>query len=151
MARKAKTSRPTLSAYEHGQKNPTLETLERILRVNGQQLTLTPTPKYKQHVDKRGKPFFVPNQLPYLPPEMALREVALPIHLDWSTPGKQRSLAVRPQRILIYQIVLLEGLPRDISTYVDGTLLVEAWSDMYLPVVIRRAWQPLIDQIIAKT
>ena len=38
VARRAGTSRPTLSAYEHGQRNPTLDTLERVLAANGQKL-----------------------------------------------------------------------------------------------------------------
>ena len=34
VARRAGTSRPTLSAYEGGSRNPTLDTLERVLAAN---------------------------------------------------------------------------------------------------------------------
>ena len=55
------------------------------------------------------------------------------------------ALADRHDRQLVYQIVLTEGLPRDIETFVDGTLLVDAWDDLYIRKDVRAAWQPLID------
>ena len=116
-----------------------------IMSSNTQELTFT------QHTDKRGKPFFVPDALPELTPDQAMRTVVLPIHLDWSTPGKVRPMSDERHRREVYRIVLQEGGPEDIKQYVDGRLLVELWSDIYLPVMIHEAWQPLIDQIIAKT
>ena len=55
-------------------------------------------------------------------------------------------LAVRNDRQRVYEIVLTEGLPCDIESFVDGTLLVDVWDDLYLRKDIRAAWQPLIDQ-----
>jgi hypothetical protein len=44
----------------------------------------------------------------------------------------------------VYEIVLQEGTPADILTYVDGVLLVDLWEDLVLPRNVRSAWAPLI-------
>jgi hypothetical protein len=44
----------------------------------------------------------------------------------------------------VYEIVLQEGAPADILTYVDGVLLVDLWEDLVLPRGVRSAWAPLI-------
>lgn len=147
VAVRAGTSRPTLSAYERGHRNPTLSTLERVLAANGQMLATVPLPVFTQHTDRRGKPFFVPDQLPRLSTEAALATVTLPAHADWSSGGQPRDLSDRAQRLLAYQLLLAEGQPADIVAFVDGTLLVDAWSDLHLPPAIRAAWQPLIDRV----
>lgn len=149
VARRAGTSRPTVSAYEHGHRNPTLDTVERLLAVNGQQLALVPVPLFEQRSDRRGKPFFVPDQLPRLLASAAMGTIVLPPNVDWSSPGTPRAMADRRQRILAYQALLAEGEPEDITRFVDGALLVDAWNDVYLPATIRSAWQPLIDRAIA--
>jgi transcriptional regulator with XRE-family HTH domain len=146
VARRAGTSRPTLSAYEHGQRNPTLETLERVLEANGQQLEAVPRVKFERLHDRRGRSFYVPDQLTRLPVNEALASVVLPLHVDWSPHGKPRDLADRRERLLAYRMILTEGLPEDITAFVDGVLLVEAWPDLHLPRDIRDAWQPLIDR-----
>jgi len=148
VARRARTSRPTLSGYERGSRNPTLATLERVLAANGQELTASPRPVFTRHLDRRGKRFFVPDQLPRLTTAQALARVALPRHVDWSSGDRERNLADRNQRMLAYQVILAEGEPRDILTYVDGALLVDAWDDMHLPAVIRQCWQPVIDRAL---
>ena len=69
MARRTGTSRPTLSAYEHGQRNPTLDTLdtrERVLAANGQVLIAIPKTQFTTHEDRCGRPFHAPDQLPRL-------------------------------------------------------------------------------------
>ena len=147
VARRAGTSRPTVSAYEHGHRNPTLDTVERLLAVNGQALTLTPLLEFEQRSDRRGKPFYVPGQLPRLSAADALATIVLPAHVDWSTGGRPRAMSDRRQRILAYQALLAEGEPDDIARLVDGALLADAWPDMHLPSAIRRAWQPLIDRV----
>jgi transcriptional regulator with XRE-family HTH domain len=42
LARRAGTSQATISAYEHGRKEPSVETLSRLLAVSGVRLTATP-------------------------------------------------------------------------------------------------------------
>ena len=151
VARRAGTSRPTVSAYEHGHRNPTLDTVERLLAVNGQRLALVPVPQFERRSDRRGKPFFVPDQLPTrLSAPAALGTIVLPTHVDWSTPGSARAMSDRRQRILAYQALLADGEPDDITRVIDGVLLVDAWPDMHLPAAIREAWQPLIDRAIAE-
>jgi len=148
VARLAGTSRPNVSAFEHGRRSPTLDTLERLLAANGQRLVAVPVLDFEKHVDRRGKPFFVPNQLPQLSPTVSLARVVLPKHVSWSGPQETWDLADRTQRLLAYQLLLAEGDPVDISTFVDGALLIDLWSEMFLPVEIRAAWQPLIDRVL---
>lgn len=151
VARRAGTSRPTLSAYEHGSRNPTLDTLERVMAANGQHLVSAPDLVFTRHRDRRGKTFYVPDQLPRLPVEAALGMVVLPARVDWSPVGRPRNLAVRSERLLTYQVVLAEGTPQDIQHIVDGALLVDCWKEMHLPAAIRHAWQPLVDRVLAET
>lgn len=150
VARLAGTSRPNVSAFEHGRRSPTLDTLERLLAANGQRLVAVPVLDFEQHVDRRGKPFFVPNQLPQLSPTVSLARVVLPKHVSWSGPQETWNLADRNQRLLAYQLLLAEGEPLDIAAFVDGSLLIDLWSEMFLPVEIRVAWQPLIDHVLGK-
>ena len=51
--------------------------------------------------------------------------MALPLHLNWSEPGRQFDLRDRRQRTRVYEIVLREGIADDVLTYIDGVLLVE--------------------------
>jgi len=146
VARRAGTSRPTPSAYEGGSRNPTLDTLERVLAANGQHLVAVPDPVFTRHHDRRGKPFYVPDQLPRLPIEAALGMVVLPPPVDWSPAGRPRNLAERSERLLTYQVVLAEGSPQDLQRIVDGLLLVDCWADLHVPAAIGHAWQPLVDR-----
>ena len=148
VARRAGTSRPTLSSYEHGHRSPTLETLIRLLAANGQQLEAIPMLNFTEHHDSRGKPFFVPDHLPRLSLRDAFATVVLPTHVDWSSSSAPRALADPQQRLLAYQVVLAEGGPDEISAFVDGALLIDAWPEIFLPKDIRRAWQPIIDRAL---
>ena len=146
LARQAGTSRPTVSAYEHGRVSPTLETLERLLMVTGNRLTVTPVLQWTQVPVGRGRIAFVPDRLPELPVSQALRVVRVPLHLDWSSPTREVRLSDRRERLQTYEAVLREGGPGDIEAIVDGALLVDGWEDMVLPTRLRSAWQPLIDR-----
>lgn len=85
-----------------------------------------------------------PRSLPQLAIPQALATVVLPLHLNWSAPGRRFDLANRSQRARVYEIVLREGGPEDILTYIDGALLVDLWDELVLPRDIRTAWDPLI-------
>lgn len=55
LANRAGTSQATLSAYEHGRKQPSVATLDRLLRAAGRRLTTTvaarePTPAELEHM-----------------------------------------------------------------------------------------------------
>jgi transcriptional regulator with XRE-family HTH domain len=148
LAKRARTSRPTLSAYEHGRKSPTLQTADRLLAEAGFELTAVPRVEFVDHTTARGRIVPVPTHLPRLPVEQALATVTLPLHLNWSQPGRTFQLRDRAQRARVYEIVLREGTPDDILTYIDGVLLIELWDDLVLPRDIRTAWAPLIEQAL---
>src|ERR1700753_1749142 len=88
LARRAGTSRPTLSAYEHGRKSPTVATFARLLSQAGWELDAQPHVSFTQHTSAHGKPIWVPDRLPHLDVAKALAAVELPLHLNWSAPGR---------------------------------------------------------------
>jgi transcriptional regulator with XRE-family HTH domain len=145
LARRAGTSRPTLSAYEHDRKSPSAETLERLLAAAGHNLDAIPMVTWSEYGPGRGRSGWVASRLWRLPADLALAAVVLPLHLDWSAPGRVSDLRDRRQRARLYEVVLREGSPEDLMRYVDGVLLVEAWPDLVLPRAVRAAWQPVID------
>jgi transcriptional regulator with XRE-family HTH domain len=145
LARRAGASRPTLAAYAAGTKSPNLDTAERIVQAAGFDLDLVPRPAFREAAVDRGRAIYVPAVLPHLPVDRAVGRVRLPLHLNWSQPGREFNLADRRQRGRVYEIVLREGTGQDIADYVDGALLIDLWPDLILPAAIRREWQPLID------
>jgi transcriptional regulator with XRE-family HTH domain len=147
LAARAGTSRPTLSAYEHGRISPTLDTFERILAAAGYRLETVPVIAWREVDIGRGRTAAIPDRLPDLPPSGALRRVELPLHLEWSRSVRAVDLSDRQQRGQAYELVLREGRPADIESIVDGALLVDQWNDLVLPRRIRDEWQPLIDEI----
>ena len=144
LARRAHTSRSTLSAYEHGRKSPTLDVAARLVSAAGFDIALEPRIEFEQRAVVRGRPVLVPTRLPRLPLDEAFRVVELPLHLNWSDPGRRYELADRRQRARVYEIVLREGTPDDVLAYIDGALLVDLWDDLVLPVEIRRAWESTV-------
>jgi transcriptional regulator with XRE-family HTH domain len=150
LARRAGTSRTTLSAYEHGAKSPTLATAERLLAAAGFELAVLPHVEFADRATSRGRVVAVPTTLPRLAPADALATVALPLHLNWSAPSRVYKLAHRPDRARVYEIVLREGTSRDVVKYIDGALLVDLWDELVLPRDVREAWASLIDQTSAE-
>jgi len=146
LASRAGTSRPTLSAYEHGRKSPTLTTVKRLLDSAGFELAAEPKVTFREVPTRRGRPIFVANRLWRLPIRAAFTDVTLPLELNWSHPGAAFRLSDRRERARCYEVVLREGMPDDILSYVDGALLVDLWSDLVLPRDTCHVWQPLIDQ-----
>lgn len=148
LARRAGTSRPTLSAYEHGRKSPSLDTVERLAAAAGQELALVPVIQFVSVVGPRGRTVWVPTRLPRLEPCWALAEVELPLTLNWSQPGRTFQLAERGDRARLYELVLREGEPKDLLRYVDGVLVVDVWDELVLPNYVRVAWEPLIKRAL---
>ena len=147
LARRARTSRPTLSAYEHGRVSPTLDTLERILEAADHELLTRRLIHWHTIPAGGGRLASVPDSLPDLEPGRALRQLEMPLHLEWSRKDRRVNLADRRERARTYETVLREGRPADIADIVDGALLVDLWDDLVLPRRIRAAWQPLIDEV----
>ena len=144
LAIRAHTSRPTLSAYEHGRTSPTMETAARLLAAAGQQLTAVPQVKFAERALSRGRTTLVPTCLPRLPVRQAMATITLPLHLNWSQPDRQFKLCDRDQRTRVYEVVLREGTPADVLTYIDGALLVDLWDTLVLPRDIRAAWSEIV-------
>jgi transcriptional regulator with XRE-family HTH domain len=149
LARRAGTSRPTLSAYEHGRKSPSLVTVQRIVEAAGFDLDLIPTPNFHEVLTSRGRVVTVPDRLWRLPIEWAFAEVDLPLHLEWSMPGRRVSLRERARRERVYEVVIREGLADDFLTYIDGALLMDSWSELVIPQDVRLLWEPLISSRLA--
>ena len=144
LASRAGTSRPTLSAYEHGRKSPTLAIVHRLLDSAGFELAAEPKVAFREILLPRGRPVFVADRLWRLAIKDALADVTLPLELNWSRPGAAFRLSDRRERARCYEVVLREGMPADILRYVDGALLVDLWLELVLPRGIRDAWQPVI-------
>src|ERR1035437_8668069 len=113
LAIRARTSRPTLSAYEHGRTSPTMETAARLLAAAGQQLTAVPQVEFAERARSPSPSALGPTSLPRLPVLQALATISLPLHLNWSQPNRQFKLSDRDQRARVYEIVLREGTPDD--------------------------------------
>lgn len=146
LADRAGTSRPTLSSYEHGHRSPTLATATRILAAAGYELAAVPIVRFEEQPTGRGRTVIVPTEMPRLDATRALATVTLPLHLNWSEPGRTYDLRDRRQRARVYEIVLREGNPQDILTYVDGVLLTELWPDLVLPRSVRAAWSQVVEK-----
>ena len=149
LAVRAGTSRPTLSAYEHGRKSPTLATVERLLASAGFELDAVPKVSFSERPMRHGRPVIVPDRLWRLPVRQALATVRLPLGVSWSHSGATYALHDRRQRARCYEIVLREGQAADLLRYVDGALLVDLWNDLVLPRDLRSEWQPLIDGVVS--
>jgi transcriptional regulator with XRE-family HTH domain len=148
LAKRARTSRPTLSAYEHGRTSPTMETAARLLAAAGQELTTVPQVEFAERALSRGRTTLVPTFLPRLPVRQALATITLPLHLNWSQPNRQFKLSDRDQRGRLYEIVLREGTPDDVLTYIDGALLIDLWDNLVLPRNVRAAWSDVVNSTL---
>jgi transcriptional regulator with XRE-family HTH domain len=144
LARRAGTSRETVSAYEHGRKSPTMATAARLLAECGAELDAVPRIEFMSRPVGHGRTAMVPTRLSRLPVAAALATVVLPLHLNWSAPGRAFRLADRAERARVYEMVIREGGPEDVLAYIDGVLLVDLWPDLVLPRLVRTAWDPVV-------
>lgn len=144
LARRAGTSRPTVSAYESGRKSPSLATAERLLAAAGAQLVAEPVLVFRDVPIGRGRTVVVPSHLPRVPVERALGVIELSLHVAWSAQERRVDLSDRRARARAYEQLLLEGTAEDIAAVVDGALLVDVWPELVLPPTVRAAWAPLI-------
>src|SRR5207249_1486997 len=68
-------------------------------------------------------------------------KVRLPLHLDASDRALY-DLSDEHRRELLYELVLLEaGSVEDLTTWLDRDTFVHMWPRLYLPRVVRAAWQ----------
>ena len=71
--------------------------------------------------------------------------VQLPLHIRWSGPPATYDLDDRADRARVYEQVLREGTEDDVRFYVDRDHLVELWDEPVLPLPVRKAWTPWIE------
>lgn len=147
LAGRAGTSRTTVSAYEHGRKSPSLDTVDRLVGAAGYELDARPRIEFSDVTAARRRVVRVPSRLPRLPVEQALAAVQLPLTLNWSQPGRLFRLSNRGDRARVYELALREGSDADLLAYIDGALLVDMWDELVLPRAVRAAWSPLIDRV----
>ncbi|WP_188548090.1 transcriptional regulator, partial [Rhodococcoides trifolii] len=121
---------------------------QRLLTEAGFDLDATPRITFRALPGSGGRDHLVPDALPRLPLHRAFATVELPLTLNWSNPGRTYRLADRPDRALLYEIVLSEGTPTDVLTYIDGALLLDLWPDLVLPRSLRTAWTPTIEKYL---
>ena len=68
-------------------------------------------------------------------------KVRLPLHLD-ASPGAVYDLDQEYFRRLVYRLVLLEAATVvDLRAWLDRDTLVRDWPALYLPRVVRAAWE----------
>jgi len=71
--------------------------------------------------------------------------VILPIHLDWSPPGREWDLSVAAHRRRVSELVLENGTERDVVEWLDPAQLRADFDDMVLPRSVLEVWQPWFD------
>lgn len=68
-------------------------------------------------------------------------KIRLPLHLDAST-RQVFDLDDSYSRELMYRVVLLEaGRVEDLARWLERVVLVRSWPELYLPSVVRAAWE----------
>ena len=67
--------------------------------------------------------------------------VELPITIDWG-PRRRYDLGTDTDRRIVYERVLREaGDAEEVGRYVNGAILVDVWSRLWLPQRVRLAWE----------
>lgn len=68
--------------------------------------------------------------------------VELPLRLFWSAPDRTFDLDQPSMLRAMYESVLREASrPDDLTSYLNGDILVAVWPDLFLPKGVRRAWE----------
>jgi hypothetical protein len=125
-----------------------LETLERLLAAAGFDLAVQPLAGFRLANGEPGHPIWVPNHLPQSPTERALATAQMPLTVNWAQPDRVFSLADRTDRSRLHEMVLSEGQPEDIRSYIDGTLLRALWPALVLPQTVRCACASMVNEVL---
>lgn len=102
-------------------------------------------PRFTRHDSALGRAFYVADELWRIPPRRALATLVDPGAASASRPSLSFDLRDRQQRGQCYEILLVDGSPDELETWVDGLFLAELWDDLMMPRTIRGRWQPVID------
>jgi transcriptional regulator with XRE-family HTH domain len=87
LARRAGTSQPVVSAYEHGRRDPTYETLRKLVEAGGEQLELTAAVP-------------MPDLPPATTPEEHARRLLDVLSLADAIPARRRAPTLRAPRMV---------------------------------------------------
>jgi len=67
--------------------------------------------------------------------------IELPITIDWG-PKRVYDMGRHAERRIVYERVLREAATTDeVTRYVNGAVLREEWSQLFLPLRIRQVWE----------
>ena len=117
VARRSRTSQPTLSAYERGTKSPTLAVVERILHSLGFELGLQPHVSFREVHRERGGTYLVPDQLWRVDPP----DCFAPVDVRGAGGNRRTSdLLNREGRIEAYSWLLTHGDEEHLFNHLDG-------------------------------
>ena len=86
-----------------------------------------------------ARPVAIPEAFDWEP--TASGTVTLPFHVRWSDPVVTYDMAVRADRLRVYEQVLREGTEADVRHYVDPKELAELFDELVLPPTVRRTWE----------
>jgi prevent-host-death family protein len=68
--------------------------------------------------------------------------VELPLRLFWSAPDRTFDLDQPSMLLAMYEAVLREASRiEDLTSYLNGEVLVAVWPELFLPKGLRRAWE----------
>src|SRR5271163_1514396 len=67
--------------------------------------------------------------------------VTLPSNVRWSDPLVAYDMAVRKDRIRVYEQVHREGTEADVLHFIDPDQLVELFDELVLPPKVRQTWE----------
>lgn len=145
LAEIARTQQSSVSEYESRRKSPTLEVVERLVDAADHELVARRMVFWDPREDPEVGSFYVPDRLWSVPVPLCFSRVRVFPFFLYAEGKEIWDLSDSQDRIEFYEVVLCHGFNDVIEETVDGALLVEAWSRMTLPDVVREAWQPLID------
>ena len=86
-----------------------------------------------------ARPVAIPKAFDWEPTVSGI--VTLPFHVRWSDPVVVYDMAVRNDRLRVYEQVLREGTEADVRHYVDPKELAELLDELVLPPTVRRTWE----------
>lgn len=149
LAELARTQQSSISEYESRRKSPTLEVVERLIDAADAELAVKPIVEFEYLEDPEIGSFAVPDRLWSVPLPECFARVQVLKHIFHTDGNEIWDLSDPTERIAYYELALVHGLDQMLLDSVDGVLLIQAWPQMNLPVVVREAWQPVIDAATA--
>ncbi|MCW2783462.1 MAG: helix-turn-helix domain protein [Marmoricola sp.] len=145
----ARTQQSSVSEYESRRKSPTLEVVERLLEAADAELAIKPIIDFDVRHDPEVGQYLVPERLWSVPLPDCFSKVHVLGQLFKSRQPRVWDLSVEAERIDYYEWAIVRGTADLLLDSVDGILLMQLWSRLNLPGVIREAWQPVLDAAVA--